>query len=56
MVLHNNIINKTWSTKNQGNSAHHFEDNYFINLAIFLQDRDKRWRVGVLTVCTGYHL
>ena len=56
MVLHNKIINKTWSTKNQGNSAYRFVDNYFINLAIFLQDRDKPWRVGALRVCTGYHL
>ena len=45
MVLQNKIINKTWSTKNQENSAHCFEDNYLTNhLAKFLQDRIKPWR------------
>ena len=45
MVLQNKIINKTWSTKNQENSAHRFEDNYLTNyLAKFLQDRIKPWR------------
>ena len=56
MVLHNKIINKTWLTKNQENSTHHFEDNYPTNhLAKFLQDRIKPWRVGALRVCTGYN-
>ena len=42
MVLHNKIINKTRSTKNQENSAHRFVDNYLTNhLAIFLQDNDE---------------
>ena len=42
MILHNKIINKTRSTKNQENSAHRFVDNYRTNhLAKFLQDRIK---------------
>ena len=60
MVRYNKIINKTRSTKNQENSAHHFVDDYLTNfLAKFLQDRIKPWRVlrvlGALRVCTGYH-
>ena len=31
MVLHYEIIDKTWSTKNQENSAHSFVDNYLTN-------------------------
>ena len=39
VVLHNNIINKIRSTKNQENSAHRFGDNYLKNhLVKFLQD------------------
>ena len=50
-VLHHKIINKTVSTKNQENSAHHFGDNYLSNhLVQFLQDRIKPWRVGTLRV------
>ena len=38
IVLHNKISNKTWSTKNQENSAHRFEDNCLKNhLVKFLQ-------------------
>ena len=54
--LHHKIITKTRSTKNQGNSAHCFGDNYLTNhLVKFMQDRLKSWRVGALRVCTGYH-
>ena len=31
IVLHNKVINKTGSTKNQENSAHRFGDNYLTN-------------------------
>ena len=56
IVLYNQIINKTRSTKNQENSAHRFGHNYLTNhLVKFLQDRIKPWRVGSLKVCTGYH-
>ena len=42
IVLHHKIISKTWSTKNQENSAHCFGDNYLTNhLVKFLQDRIK---------------
>ena len=42
MVLHNKIINKTRSIKNQETSAHRFVDNYLTNhLAKFLQDNDE---------------
>ena len=42
IVLHNKIINKTRSTKNQENSAHRFGDNYLTNHVVkFLQDRIK---------------
>ena len=55
MVLHNKIINKTRSIKNQETSAHRFVDNYLTNhLAKFLQDNDEHW-VGALRVYTGYH-
>ena len=55
-VLHHKIINKTWSTKSQENSAHHFGVNYLTNhLVKFLQNRIKPWGVGALTVRTGYH-
>ena len=55
-VLHDKITNKTWSTKNQEISLHHFGDNYPTNhLVKFLQDRIKPWRVGALRVCTGYN-
>ena len=51
VVLHNKIINKTWSTKNQKNSAHRFGVNYHANhLVKFLQDRIKPWRVGTLVI------
>ena len=56
IALQNKITNKTWSTKNQENSAHRFGDNYLTNHLIkFLQDRMKSWGVGALRVCTGYH-
>ena len=42
MVLHNKIINKTRSRKNQENYTYRFVDNYLTNhLAKFLQDRIK---------------
>ena len=42
MVLHNKIISKTRSIKNQENSAQRFADNYLTNhLAKFLQDNDE---------------
>ena len=42
MVLQNEIINKTRSTKNKKGSAHRFVENYFTNhLAKLLQDRIK---------------
>ena len=45
IVLQNKIINKTPSTKNQENSAHHFGDNYVTNhLVKFQQHRIKPWR------------
>ena len=51
IALHNKIINKTWSTKNQENSTHCFGDNYLTNHAIkFLQDKIKPWRVVALRV------
>ena len=54
--LHNKIINKTKSTRNQENSAHRFVDKYLTNYhAKFPQDRIKPWRVGALRICTGYH-
>ena len=56
IVLHNEIIHKTRSTKNQENSAHCFGDNYLTNhLVKFLQDRIKPWIVGGLSVSTGYN-
>ena len=56
IVLYNKIVNETWSTKNQKNSAHCFADNYLSNhLVKFLQDRIKPWRVGALRVCTAYN-
>ena len=56
IVLHNKIINKTRSTKNQENSMHRFGDNYLTNhLVKFLQVRIKPWRVGALRVRTAYH-
>ena len=56
IALHNKIINKTQSTKNQENSAQRFGDNYLTNhLLRFLQDRIKPLRVGALRVSTGYH-
>ena len=55
IFLHNKIINKTWSTKNQENSAHCTGDNYLTNhLVKFLQDWIKPWKVGAPRVCTGY--
>ena len=49
IVLHNKIINKNLSKKNQENSAHRFGDNYLTNhLVKFLQDKIKPWRVGAL--------
>ena len=55
-ALYNKIISKTWSTKNQGNSAHYFVEHYITNhLVKFLQERIKPWRVGALRVCIGYH-
>ena len=57
MVLHNKIIKKARSTKNQENSADCFVGNYFTNhLTKFLQHRIKPWRIGALRVCTGYHV
>ena len=54
--LQNKIVNKTRSTKNQENFAHHLGDNYLANhLVKVLQDRSKTWRVGALRLCTGYH-
>ena len=54
-VLHNKIINKTQSTKNQENSAHRFQDNYLTNhVAKFWQNRIKPCRVGALRACAGY--
>ena len=51
-----NITNKTWSTKNQENSAHHFGDNYLTNHRVrFLQDRIKPWRARALRVWIGYN-
>ena len=42
MVLHNKVINKTRSTKNQENSAHRFVDNYLTyHLPKFLPDKIK---------------
>ena len=42
MVVHNKIINKTWSTKIQENSAQRFVNNYFTyHLPKSLQDREK---------------
>ena len=42
--------------KNQENFAHRFGDNNLTNqLVKFLQDRITPWRVGALTMCTGYH-
>ena len=38
VILYNEIINKTRSTKNQENSAHSCEDNYLVK---FLQERIK---------------
>ena len=56
MVLHNKIIDKTRSTKSQGNSTHRFVGNYLTNhLSKFLQDKIKPLRVGALRVCTGCH-
>ena len=49
IALHNEIINKTWSTKNQENSAHRSGNNYLTNNVVkFLQDRIKPWRVEAL--------
>ena len=43
-------------TKHQENSAQGFGDNYLTNnLAKFLPDRIKPWRVEALRVCTGYN-
>ena len=54
IALHNKIINKAWSIKNQENSTHSFGDNHLTNHVIkFLQDGIKPWRVGAL--CTGYY-
>ena len=56
MVLHNKVINKTRSTKNQENSAHCFVDNYLTNhLPKFLPDKIKPRGIGALRVCTDYH-
>ena len=42
IALHNKLIKKTRSTKNQENYAHRFGDNYLTNhLVKFLQDRVK---------------
>ena len=54
IVLHNKVVSKTRSTKNQENSAQRFGDNYLTNhLVKFVQDRVKPWRVGALRVCAG---
>ena len=51
VILHK-IINRTWLTKKQKNSAHRFGDNYLTDhLVKFLQNRIKPWRVGALRVC-----
>ena len=55
IVLHNKIINKTRSTKNQENSTHRFTANLMNHLIKFLQDRIKPWRVRAFRVCTGYN-
>ena len=54
IVLHNKIINKTWSAKDQENSACHFRDNYLTNHLVKFWV-GKNWRVGAVTVCNGYH-
>ena len=57
MVFHNKIINKTWLSKNQENSAHRFVDNYLTNhFTKFLQDKIKSWRVGALKSMHWYQL
>ena len=55
IVLHNKIINKTWTTKNKKDSDQCFGENYIANhFATFLQGLIKLWRVGALTGSTGY--
>ena len=56
MVLHNKIINKTRSTKNQENSAHRFGKLSHELSRKISEDKVKPWRVGALRVCTGYHV
>ena len=56
LVLHNKIINKTRSTKNQENSAHRFGKLSHELSRKISEDKIKPWRVGALRVCTGYHV
>ena len=56
IALHNKIINKTRSTKNQENSTHRFVNNYRADHHIkILQNKTKFRRVRALRICTGYH-
>ena len=48
--LHNKIINKTQTTKNQKHFGHYFGEHY----AKFLPDRIKPYRVGASRATTDY--
>ena len=55
-VLHHKFITEIRSTENQENSTDRFREKYLTNYLVkFLQDTIKPWRVGALTVCTGYN-
>ena len=55
IVLHNKVINKNRSTKNQEDSTHRFGYNYLTNQAKPLHDGIIHRGVRTLRVCTGYH-
>ena len=56
IVLHNIILNKMPTTKNQENSIHCFEDKHLTSHpAKILRDRIKPYRVGALRVSIGYN-
>ena len=55
IVLHNKVINKNRSTKNQEDSTHRFGYNYLTNQAKLLHDGIIHRGVGTPRVCTGYH-
>ena len=53
--LHNKIINKTQTTKNQKHFGHYFGEHYLANhFAKFLPDRIKPYRVGASRATTDY--